>query len=101
MIRHDKWYVAPLQPFSTKLHDAFLGAKQCLHGNGTEGANGPGTDCFKLAVKKLATDFHFVRLRGAIVRRAALDHVAYVDILALDGNALLLGRSFNHLRAKL
>src|SRR5260370_6777039 len=101
MIRHDKRYVAPLQPFSTELHDAFLGAKQRLHGNGPKGANRPGTNYLKLAIKKLTADFHFVRLRRAIFRRAALDHVAYVDILALDGNALFLGRSFNHLREKL
>src|SRR5260221_10828433 len=101
MISYDQRYIAPLQPFSTKLHDAFLGAKQRFHGDGTEGANRPGADHFKLAVKKLAADFHFVRLRRAIFRRAALDHVAYVDILALDGNALFLGRSFNHLREKL
>src|SRR5258708_33985987 len=101
MIRHDQRYVAPLQPFSSKLHDAFLGAKQRFHCNGPEGANRLGVDCLKLAVKKLAADFHFVRLRRAIFGRAALDHVAYVDILALDGNALFLGRSFNHLREKL
>src|SRR5260221_3093004 len=87
MISYDQRYIAPLQPFSTKLHDAFLGAKQRFHGDGTEGANRPGADHFKLAVKKLAADFHFVRLRRSIFRRAALDHVAYVDILALDGNA--------------
>src|SRR5260370_21609250 len=100
MIGHDKRYFAPLQPFSTELNYAFLGAKQGFHGNGPEGANRPWIDYLKLAIEELAADFHFVRLRRAIFRRAALDHVANVDILALDGNALFLGCSFNHLREK-
>src|SRR5882724_1565972 len=101
MIGHDEGYVTPFQPFSTKFHDAFLGAQQRLYGSGTEGADSFGLYDLKLPEQKLAADFHLVRLGGAIFRRAALDHVAYVDIVALDGNALLVGSAFNHLREKL
>ena len=92
--------IAPLIPFPTQSRDAFL-AEQRFCSGAAEHANRFRTNRLQLAVQKLAADFHFIGLRCSILGRAALHHVADVNIGALDRDAFLSRRAFDHLREQL
>ena len=70
-------------------------------GGAAEGADDFGADRRKLAVEELAADLHFIRFRGAILRRTALHHVGDINVLAKQFDAFLLRRVFDHLGEQL
>ena len=76
-------------------------AEQRLGRGGAQRADRFGTNREELTVQKLPADFHFVGLRRAILRRPALHHIADVDVGALDRDAFLRRRAFDHLREQL
>src|ERR1035437_1014161 len=70
-------------------------------GGAAESADDLGADRQELPVEELAADLHFIRFRGAILRRTALHHVGDVNILAEELDAFLLRRVFDHLGEQL
>ena len=93
--------IPPLEPFAAHLGNAFFVAGNGARGGTAERTDRLGADCVQLAIEELAADFHLVGFRRAISRRAALDHVADVDILAQQGNAFLFRSALDHLREQL
>ncbi len=88
-------------PFSAQTGHAFFGAEQRLGRGASQRADGFRLDRLQLAEKKLAADLHLVGFRRAVFRRAALHHVADVNIGAFQRDAFFSGCPFNHLRQKL
>src|ERR1035438_10366995 len=101
MVSDNQWNIAPLQPFSTQSRDAIFGSEDGFSRSGTHGTDRFGPNGFELAEEKLPADFHLIRLRRAVLRRPALDHIADVDIRAFERDAFFLGRPFNHLGEEL
>src|SRR5215471_8781470 len=97
MVGHHHREFLPLEPFPAHFGDAFLVAGQRARGSAAERADGLGLDRGKLAVEELAADLHFVRFGCTIARRAALHHVADVDLTAQQRDAFLLRRPLDHL----
>ena len=60
-----------------------------------------GRMVMKLAVKKLAANFHLVGLGRAVFGWAALDDVADVNVGARERDAFLVGGALDHLREQL
>jgi len=96
--RHDVDQTAVLLPLAAQSSDTLGWPEQAEHRGSTQRDDHPRLDQIQLLVEVRNAGRHFIRLGLAVFRRAALDYIAYVDVLALDGNALFLGRSFNHLR---
>ena len=61
-------------------------AQQIGCGGGAEGDDDLRTDNFNLAEEKRRAGVGFVRLRRAVLRRAAFDHVGDVDFFALEAH---------------
>src|SRR6476646_9216138 len=101
MIGNHHWNISPFMPFAARPRDAFFRIQQRLHGSRAEHANGFGSNRLELPEQELPADFHFIRLRRAILRRPALHYVADVHVRAVDGNAFLGRGIFNHLRQEL
>src|SRR5262245_14805559 len=101
MVSHHDRNVPPLVPLSAKLHDAIFGAQERLGGGGSEGTDSSGPDSRKLPEQELTANLHFVRQRRSIFRRPAFHDVADIYIRAAEGNALLPGGTFDHLREEL
>src|SRR6202162_957181 len=101
MVGDEHGDIAPLQPSSAQPHDAVLGAEDGFGGGGTQGADCLRPDHLKLAEQELPANLHFVGLGCPVLRRAALDYVADVNLLTLQRDALFGGGSFDHLREKL
>src|SRR5260370_12667043 len=101
MIRHHHWIIAPLVPIPAQPHHAVLRLEQSLDGRRAERANRLGANRLQLAKKKLAAHLHLIGRRRAILRRAALDDVADVNVFSKERDALPFGGPFDHLRQEL
>ncbi len=95
MVRGHQAAATPLLPLAAKLGDAASRAEKSLRGTGSETDDDVRVQDINLAQKKWRASMHFVVLGPAVVRRAALDHVADIDIRAIQPHR------FDHLGEKL
>jgi hypothetical protein len=65
-----------------KFGDWLLSGEQELGGKTSQGQNGLRTNGVKLTPKKRTTTFNLIRLRIAVSRRSAFDHVTNVDLIS-------------------
>ena len=75
-----------LERLAAHLHDADLLAEQGLHGEVAEGADHLGFDQLDLLEEKWLAGLDLVRLGVAVLRRAALDDVGDVYVVALQAD---------------
>jgi len=94
MVSGHQFFAAKIEPLAAELRHTAIGLKQSFRGGGAEADDDFGVDDVKLAQKKRRTSANFILFRQAIVGRAALHHVADVDVFALQAHG------FDHLRQK-
>ncbi len=75
-------------PAPAETSDRLVGPEHGLGSEGSERHDGPGRDQTDLFLEKWHARGHFVRLRIAVVGRAALQNVGDVDLLALHPHRL-------------
>lgn len=82
---------AKVEPLAAQARDGLFGAVQSLERCSTQANNRFRFDYGKLPKEKWRTSVHFVWFRSAIFGRTALDHIADVNVVALEAHG------FNHL----
>ncbi len=88
MIGDHHRYIAPFVPLSAQLRDTFLAVQQSLHRCRAQRADRLWLDRHQLPVQKLAAGLHLVRQGGPVFGRAALHHIADVNVCSADRNTL-------------
>src|ERR1039457_4677051 len=101
VVGDDDGDVLPIKPLAAHLGNPFLVSGERSRGGASQGADGLGPNGHQLAVQELPANLHFVRFRCPVPRRAALDDVADVDILARHLDAFLTGGVLDHLGEQL
>jgi len=92
MVRGEQFSAAKFEPLAAELGNAAIGLEQRFCGSGAEADDDFGSDGVDLPHEEWRAGPHFIFFGLAVFWRAALHHVADVDVFALQAHG------FDHLR---
>src|SRR5215475_5773444 len=74
-------------PVSSQFRDRRFGLQKRLDGKLTQGDNNFGPNEINLLLEERFAGCDLIRLRIAIFRRPALNHISYINVLALESHS--------------